>query len=277
MAEHVYQFGDPVWVEWDDREWEGYYIRLDGTGRHLVCHADNENGDWNCVGSDEVRPRLVAPTPTGWRLPEPGDVVRVESEGTLEHHLHGAELAICDSTTIVTAKVADGVVKIIPPHYKLVRLHDAPSPPPAPVEPKPETSEPLSAATVNGLYDYTGHDWIKVKAFKSTPQRTLAENYQGLHEHHIEETTFLIAEVRKLAGVLNQKIKAERMNERAETPEPWVSFDKFSAQKLIGCLTTAAVVVERITESDAPVVRERAVDLVAALIEEVNTALGADR
>lgn len=87
------------------------------------------------------------------------------------------------------------------------------------VAPAEAAAEPeLSAATVNGLYDYTGHDWIKVKQFRHDPAKDNERNYQALMDHHVAETKFLIAEVRKLAGVLNARIKADRMAEPAPHP-----------------------------------------------------------
>jgi hypothetical protein len=46
--------------------------------------------------------------------------------------------------------------------------------------------------------NYNGYDWIKVKRYKMDVDKTWEERYNELHQHHIEETTFLIEEVRKL-------------------------------------------------------------------------------
>lgn len=46
---------------------------------------------------------------------------------------------------------------------------------------------------------YEGYGWIKVKRHKMDESKSWEERYQDLDKHHIEETTFLIEEVRKLA------------------------------------------------------------------------------
>jgi len=46
---------------------------------------------------------------------------------------------------------------------------------------------------------YDGYGWIKVRRYKMDQSKTWEEKYKELEQHHIEETTFLIAEVRKLA------------------------------------------------------------------------------
>ncbi|HUS34500.1 MAG TPA: hypothetical protein VM680_04030 [Verrucomicrobiae bacterium] len=48
--------------------------------------------------------------------------------------------------------------------------------------------------------EYDGYKWIKVRQHKFDPARTWEENYRDLEKHHIEETTFLIEEVRKVAA-----------------------------------------------------------------------------
>lgn len=46
---------------------------------------------------------------------------------------------------------------------------------------------------------YQGYAWIKVTKHTFDPQRTDRQNYDDLNEHHVAETTFLIAKVRELA------------------------------------------------------------------------------
>ena len=48
--------------------------------------------------------------------------------------------------------------------------------------------------------DYNGYKWIKVRQHKFDPSKSWEENYRDLEKHHVEETTFLIEEVRKLAA-----------------------------------------------------------------------------
>ncbi len=50
--------------------------------------------------------------------------------------------------------------------------------------------------------DYDGYKWIPVKHFRFDPVKSWEENFRALEKHHIEETSFLIEEVRKLAAKL---------------------------------------------------------------------------
>jgi hypothetical protein len=50
------------------------------------------------------------------------------------------------------------------------------------------------------LMSYEGYKWIKVRQHKFDPTKSWEENYRELEKHHVEETTFLIAEIRKLAN-----------------------------------------------------------------------------
>lgn len=210
-----YEFGDPVSVFMNGEWREGCYLQRNGdpnvphrvTVKGLDYPQDRQD--------DEVSPRSVAPS-RGWRLPEPGDVVRAEG---IDHDVTLRSVAIL----AMFAECEDdcGIHGADPRLIRVVRLHDAPAEAPAP---------DLSAATVNGLYDYTGHDWIKVKAFRSIE----GEGYEdalGRHmQHHREETGFLIAEVRKLASELNRRIKAERMAEPTE-PDPHPALDDVTAAR----------------------------------------------
>jgi hypothetical protein len=46
---------------------------------------------------------------------------------------------------------------------------------------------------------YTGYGWIKVARHRDDPTLTWEERYKILENHHIQETQFLIDEVRCLA------------------------------------------------------------------------------
>ena len=48
--------------------------------------------------------------------------------------------------------------------------------------------------------NYDGYKWINVRQHKFDPAKSWEENYRDLEKHHVEETTFLIEEVRKLAA-----------------------------------------------------------------------------
>jgi hypothetical protein len=55
--------------------------------------------------------------------------------------------------------------------------------------------------------NYNGYSWIKVKKYVMDESKTWEDRYKELEKHHIEETTFLIEEVRKLAGLLPDRDK----------------------------------------------------------------------
>lgn len=50
---------------------------------------------------------------------------------------------------------------------------------------------------------YSTYNWIKVRRHVDNPYLPLDERFKRLEQHHIEETTFLIEEVRKLALILD--------------------------------------------------------------------------
>lgn len=52
---------------------------------------------------------------------------------------------------------------------------------------------------------YSDYKWIKVKKHKYDPNKSWEENYQDLDKHHLEETLFLIKEVRELAEALDDQ------------------------------------------------------------------------
>lgn len=51
---------------------------------------------------------------------------------------------------------------------------------------------------------YADYKWIKVKKYKMDESKSWEERYKDLDKHHIEETTFLINEIRHLAEKLDQ-------------------------------------------------------------------------
>lgn len=54
------------------------------------------------------------------------------------------------------------------------------------------------------MSSYDGYKWIKVKKYRDDPELSWEERYKKLEKHHVEETTFLINEVRKLAKELGK-------------------------------------------------------------------------
>lgn len=55
-------------------------------------------------------------------------------------------------------------------------------------------------ARTKPMKNYSGYKWIKVKQFKFDASKSWKENYKKFEKHHIEETTFLINEIRYLSG-----------------------------------------------------------------------------
>ena len=52
------------------------------------------------------------------------------------------------------------------------------------------------------MTDYSGYSWIKVPRYKMNEKLDWPARYRELNDHHIQETTFLIEEVRSLAEQL---------------------------------------------------------------------------
>ena len=53
--------------------------------------------------------------------------------------------------------------------------------------------------------DYEGFKWVKVKRHRDDESKTWEERFRDLEKHHVEETQFLIDEIRKLAAELDEK------------------------------------------------------------------------
>jgi hypothetical protein len=49
---------------------------------------------------------------------------------------------------------------------------------------------------------YQGYGWIKVKRYVMDESLSWEERYRQLEAHHVEETTFLFDEIRKLAALV---------------------------------------------------------------------------
>lgn len=52
---------------------------------------------------------------------------------------------------------------------------------------------------------YEGFRWIKVARHRDDPDLSWEERFKILERHHVEETQFLIDEVRALAKMLDQQ------------------------------------------------------------------------
>lgn len=66
---------------------------------------------------------------------------------------------------------------------------------------------------------YDGYGWIRVPVFVDDPSKSWEERFKALDAHHKAETTFLIEEVRKLAG--EKPPPPEEKNKRlAQTKRP---------------------------------------------------------
>jgi hypothetical protein len=51
---------------------------------------------------------------------------------------------------------------------------------------------------------YSDYGWIKVKRFQRREELSWEDNFSRLESHHERETKFLIEEVRRLSGLLDQ-------------------------------------------------------------------------
>ena len=49
------------------------------------------------------------------------------------------------------------------------------------------------------MKDYSNFKWIKVNKFTFDSTKSWEENFKQFEKHHIEETTFLINEIKKLS------------------------------------------------------------------------------
>lgn len=140
-CESRYEFGDPIWIKTPTGEAEGFYGEKSSSPDCHWCvrrnHQGGTHGTW--VKSHEIRPRHATPR-TGWRLPEPGDVIATTPAGQ--------RLSSADELTVYRFEPSDtypiraewriGGTRYVQcfgfDQVRLVRLHDAPQPePPAPV------------------------------------------------------------------------------------------------------------------------------------------------
>lgn len=136
-SETGYKFGDPVWViDRDGIEREAYYGEMieQSVNRYdYWCLWRTPNGSATLDWFKDIRPRQPPTVPlSGWRLPEPGDVVRVKDEfrGHVNPKHVSIELTVVD-TFLIAGKFTvrgNGLDMQYPfPHtFELVRLRDTP-------------------------------------------------------------------------------------------------------------------------------------------------------
>ncbi len=74
---------------------------------------------------------------------------------------------------------------------------------------------------MNRTEHYASYKWIKVKKHKDDPSKTWEERYRALEEHHIQETTFLIDEVRKLAAEMDEALRPKTIEEIIRQCKKW--------------------------------------------------------
>lgn len=130
MSEHVYEFGDPVEVyHITESAWVlGRYVANDGlrTAPHWAVSDCLGRQHVGCFNSNQIRP---LPKPArGWRLPEPGDVVRT-------HDGQSGPIVSVNWQDSRPINLGSGLVYYVP-SCKPIRLRDDPSPPSKPEEPK---------------------------------------------------------------------------------------------------------------------------------------------
>lgn len=133
----AYQFGDPVEVLLPEGWREGFYVGFRSHSTDDLPHLAVIRDAGSSVGAithstmgDRIRPRAVAPR-SGWRLPEPGDVVRVLIPGV--NFEEGVVKAWEDGrlNPVVVAFPNHGQARYSPTNLEPVRLHDAPADAPA--------------------------------------------------------------------------------------------------------------------------------------------------
>lgn len=147
-----YQHRQPVQVkwrgEWCDAVYLGYFEEYEGhkfEKPHLCSlFGGVPQSNWDhLLAPDEIRPDpdyrlapVAEPPRTGWRLPEPGDVVRVTlpyanyEEGVVRDWDRGK------LNPVGVNFPNGGFARYQPADLELVRLHDAPQPEPTP-DPNP--------------------------------------------------------------------------------------------------------------------------------------------
>ena len=136
-----YEFRQPVEVLRDGRWIKGTVLALNGTDvMPVYVHARHPDGTQRSFWQMEthIRPDpdfALVPTATprtGWRLPEPGDVVRV----TMPHANHEEGVVrdwdLGKLNPVGVNFPEGGFARYQPADLELVRLHDAPQPEPAP-------------------------------------------------------------------------------------------------------------------------------------------------
>jgi hypothetical protein len=52
---------------------------------------------------------------------------------------------------------------------------------------------------------YEGYGWVKVKKYNMDESVSWEERYKQLENHHIQETKFLIDEIRKLSVIIDER------------------------------------------------------------------------
>jgi len=54
---------------------------------------------------------------------------------------------------------------------------------------------------------FKDYSWIKVKRHIDNEKDSFEDRFYALDNHHVKETTFLLAKVRELASIIDQKDK----------------------------------------------------------------------
>jgi hypothetical protein len=61
---------------------------------------------------------------------------------------------------------------------------------------------------------YEGYAWITIPKYKMDPSKSWEERYRELEKHHIEETSFLINEIRRLSKDTKHQAGLDRIKEQ---------------------------------------------------------------
>ena len=156
-ADRAFKFGDPVWVtDRDGVEREGYYGEKGGNkhkGYNHWCLWELPNGIVTLDWFKDIRPRqLSTPPVSGWRLPEPGDVVRVKDSAACHSDWKGIEITLQEPISKHTGYTIrhpgipehKGTYNFTPYELELIRTKDEPEANPNLILSPPLPSLPLT-------------------------------------------------------------------------------------------------------------------------------------
>lgn len=189
--ENKYEFRQPVEVFRDGQWVKGVVIGLTEndtypTYVHAIHPDKSQRSYWQMP--DHIRPdpdfvlvskHTAPPARTGWRLPEPGDVVRVHSSEKER------KISAVDWTRGDPVQTEDGLWWFLS-SCKLIRLHDAPA-----VAAEPETAKPAEEPDDDDDEMPVGGDDVRfaytLVRYATEAPKNLPWSHFGHHTMHVVE------------------------------------------------------------------------------------------